>query len=139
MIQILAYKDVPKSLIEYSMTAVFGGTQKSDFYRFDFMVCFFDENMMPESFTLCQEISAEHIWLAYGGTLPSKRGAQTIRNFRTMIDHLSKKYKNIGAQVLNDNFPMLKIYVSHDFKISGVRQNTNGQVYVEFLKSFKGE
>jgi len=135
MINRIERKDVPDELIVNSMKAVFNGDiYDKDFFRFDFMWVAHNENMEPECFTLCQELNKNMIWLAYGGALPHKRGFSTVKNFARMIAELSKDYKLIGAQVENTNFAMLKIYIAHDFKIAGVRQNHNGKVFVEFLK-----
>lgn len=135
MIARIAYKDVPKELVANCMKVCFDGQVfDDDYFRFDFMFVACTEDMKPECFTLCQELNKDHVWLSYGGAVPEMRGAKTIMSFRAMIQELEKDYKRIGAQVANDNFAMLKIYIANKFKISGVRVNHKGKTFVEFLK-----
>lgn len=135
MMSRIEHKDVPKELIANCMKVCFSGDEyEEDFFRFHFMYVAHDEQMNPECFVLCQEINKEHVWLSYGGAVPTERGMKTVRSFRGMIEDLALGYKRIGAQVENDNFAMLKIYIAHDFKISGVRVNHKGKTFVEFLK-----
>jgi hypothetical protein len=131
----IQHRDVPKEMIANCMKVCFNGeTFDNDFFRFDFMYIAHDEQMTPECFTLCQEINKEHVWLTYGGAVPEQRGMKTVKSFRGMIEELATQYKRIGAQVENTNFAMLKIYIAHEFKISGVRINHTGKTFVEFLK-----
>ena len=135
----IARENCPPELIENSMRVCFGGNKPADFYNFKFMWVAHTEDMQPECFTLCQEISPDHVWLAYGGTVPEFRGPRTLRSFRQMIDELSKDYRLIGAQVEGHNFAMLKIYIANEFKIVGTRTNYEGRLFVEFLKEVKKE
>lgn len=131
--------DMPKGLIENLMVSCFGVSEQNDYYRFDFAYLFHDGDSKPTSFVTCQEMSREHIWLAFGGTLPEERGAKSLRNFQDMIEDLSKTYKSAGAQVHNGNHAMLKIYMHHKFKITGTRLAEDGRLFCEFFKKIGGE
>jgi hypothetical protein len=134
MFKKLQKSEVPKELLDYFMLSCFGGTQGEDYYRYDFMYAFHDEESMPSSFVLAQEYAKDYIWLPFGGTIPSARGFTSVKNFHEMIEDLSHTYKHIGAQVRNDNYPMLKMYLAMKFEVIGTRRNPEGQIFLEFYK-----
>lgn len=134
MFKKLQKSEVPAELLNYFMISCFGDTQGEDYYRYDFMYAFHDEDSKPSSFVLAREYAKDYIYLPFGGTIKGERGFTSVKNFHEMIEDLSHTYKYIGAHVRNDNYPMLKMYLAMKFEIIGTRSNPSKDVYVEFFK-----
>ena len=74
------------------------------------------------------------VYLQYAGAAVQFRGYRTLKFFKEAIEFIHKEYHYIMIRIKNDNVAALKIALSGDFKIIGIRMATDKSLYVEFLK-----
>lgn len=74
------------------------------------------------------------VYLQYVGAVKGFRGYRAFRFFKEAIEFIHKEYHYIMLWIKNNNTVALKIALSGDFKIIGIRLATDKSLYVELLK-----
>lgn len=74
------------------------------------------------------------VYLQYAGFSKHFRGYGAIKLFREVTDFIHKEYQFIMIWIRNDNIPALKVALSTNFKIIGIRMATDKGLYVELLR-----
>ncbi len=79
------------------------------------------------------EITPEEIFLMFGGCCPEYRGPRVKNRLREVRDYLHQDYKYIVTSVENTNTAMLRLYISIDYLIFGVKISTDQKTFVELI------
>ncbi len=117
--------------------AVFGVALPDSFFRYDYALVT-TSNDLPISYCLVKEQDEDSCEMTYGGTVPSARGLQSIKSFRSFVGFTLDHYKRVHIQVENKNFPMLKLALSEEFLVSGTRLAQDGRMFLLMTKEFGG-
>ena len=73
-------------------------------------------------------------YIQYAGTIEEQRGYKTISAFKEVLKRINTEYQNVIFLIKNDNITAIKIALHEGFKIYGIRQDTEKNLYVEFIK-----
>ena len=79
------------------------------------------------------------VYLQYAGAAKQFRGYKALKFFKEAIEFIHKEYHYIMIWIKNDNIAALKIALSGDFKIIGIRMATDKNLYIELLKERQNE
>jgi ribosomal protein S18 acetylase RimI-like enzyme len=89
-------------------------------------------------FVTVRELDSFTAYLQHGGIIPQYQNSIIpYKCFMEVLKLLSGKYKRMSTLVRNDNFRMLKLYISIGAKIIGIRTFDN-EIYLEHLIEFNG-
>ena len=75
------------------------------------------------------------LYIQYAGYIDKWKGkASALRILKDALKELHKEYKFILTMIRNDNSPALRLTLAAGFEIIGTRQDTDKNLYVEFIK-----
>lgn len=116
---------------------VFGEASKPEMDRIDFALVVESEHEIPLQYASCRELSADSLFLQYGGSFPGTKGTmKSLRCFEELLTWARDAgYKRISFLVENTNIAMLKLALTTGFLITGVR-NHKGAILLEHVKEF---
>jgi hypothetical protein len=116
---------------------VFGESSKPEMDRIDFALVVESEHEIPLQYASCRELSADSLFLQYGGSFPGTKGTiSSLRCFEELLTWARDAgYKRISFLVENTNLAMLKLALTTGFLITGVR-NHKGAILLEHVKEF---
>lgn len=116
--------------------AVFGKTRPAEWDRIDYALLYVCDDDLPGAYVTVRELSPKHVYWSFGGVFPwALKSIRTLRMIDALIAWQGQRSKSLITYVENDNFPMLKIFLSRKMKIVGTRC-ISGSVLVELVKEF---
>lgn len=73
-------------------------------------------------------------YIQYAGIIEEHRGYMVINAFKELLKNINEEYQNVIFLIKNDNITAIKIALHEGFKIYGIRQDTENNLYVEFIR-----
>ena len=123
-----------KRFSEMAHIAVFDKDKPKELERIDYAILVVDEKEdCPIGYVTCKELDGDTVYWQYGGFFKDfQKSIKVVHSIKKVRDWCFERYKTIATRVENTNFPMLKIYMSLQFRIVGLRVYNSG-VYLEHL------
>lgn len=109
----------------------FGVERPPDMDRIDYaLVVRKDEEELCGYATII-ELDAESAYMQHGGNFEASRGSTlTLKTYLSIIEFLSRNYKNVSTRIFNQNRAMIKLALTAGFLICGVDVSREGKVYL---------
>lgn len=113
--------------------AVFAEMLPPGFDRIDFAVLAVDGNDHTVGYVTAREFDKESVYLKRGGCFDPVAKCLRPLVYKTLLDHIDKRYLRITTLVENKNVPYLKLAMSAGFHAIGIR-NFKGSIFLELLR-----
>jgi hypothetical protein len=124
-----------KRYSENAHRAVFGKIKPASFDRIDYALLYVVDEK-PAGYVTVRELDPDTVYWQFGGLFPwAQKSIRTISMIDETMAFQSKIAKRLVTYVENNNFSMLKFYLSRNLLITGIR-HYNGSTLVELMKEW---